>query len=149
VIGLDTTVLLAFEVREASGHAQVRGEVEARSRRGAEPFGLAPQVLQEFLHVVTDERRFKKPLTMVDALERATAWRESVDVQLVYPGEDALHQFTKWMALHRLGRKRILDTYLAATYFQQGIRRLATANPADFHIFGEFTFEAWACQTRP
>lgn len=144
MIGLDTTVLLAFEVREAVGHGRVRGNVEERSRRGAEPFGLAPQVLQEFLHVVTDERRFTKPLTMVDALERANAWRESVDVLLVYPGEDALHQFTEWMALHRLGRKRILDTYLAATYFRRGIRRLATANPKDFQIFGEFTFESWA-----
>ena len=43
-----------------------------------------------------------------------------------------------------LGRKRILDTTLAATYHERGIKALATANPADFAIFGVFEFESWA-----
>jgi len=38
----------------------------------------------------------------------------------------------------RLGRKRILDTYLAATYHERGIRRLATGNAADFALFKVF-----------
>jgi hypothetical protein len=44
----------------------------------------------------------------------------------------------------RLDRKRILDTYLAATYYERGVRKLATANTADFAVFGVFSFESWA-----
>ena len=37
-----------------------------------------------------------------------------------------------------LGRKRLLDTLLAATYWQAGIQSLLTTNPADFGVFGTF-----------
>jgi predicted nucleic acid-binding protein len=39
------------------------------------------------------------------------------------------------MASFDLGRKRILDTALAATFETAGVRRIATFNPADFTIF--------------
>jgi hypothetical protein len=35
-----------------------------------------------------------------------------------------------------LGRKRILDTHLAAILHTCGVRRLLTSNPADFSVFG-------------
>ncbi len=37
-----------------------------------------------------------------------------------------------------LGRKRILDTQLAATLHRHGVRRLLTSNPDDFRVFGVF-----------
>jgi len=40
------------------------------------------------------------------------------------------------MRQFNLGRKRILDTYLAAALHTAGVRRLPTANPADFAVFG-------------
>ena len=40
------------------------------------------------------------------------------------------------MQRHKLGRKRILDRQLAAALWTAGVRRILTANPADFHIFG-------------
>jgi len=39
------------------------------------------------------------------------------------------------MESFKLGRKRILDTMLAATYLSQGIHHLITGNPSDFRIF--------------
>jgi hypothetical protein len=35
-----------------------------------------------------------------------------------------------------LGRKRILDTHLAAVLHTAGARRLLTSNPGDFAVFG-------------
>lgn len=35
-----------------------------------------------------------------------------------------------------LGRKRILDTHLAAILYTNGVRRLLTSNPSDFTVFG-------------
>jgi hypothetical protein len=43
-----------------------------------------------------------------------------------------------WLAQFSLGRKRLLDTLLAATYGQAGIRSLLTTNPPDFQVFGVF-----------
>jgi predicted nucleic acid-binding protein len=40
------------------------------------------------------------------------------------------------MQRHFLGRKRILDTALAATLEAARIRRLATFNGRDFEVFG-------------
>jgi len=42
----------------------------------------------------------------------------------------------RWMRQFNLGRKRILDTHLAAVLHGAGVRRLLTANPADFAVFG-------------
>jgi predicted nucleic acid-binding protein len=38
-----------------------------------------------------------------------------------------------------LGRKRLLDTLLAATFHQAGIHSILTTNAADFAVFGVFT----------
>jgi hypothetical protein len=38
-----------------------------------------------------------------------------------------------------MGRKRLLDTMLAATYRQAGIQSLLTTNKADFLVFAVFT----------
>lgn len=144
MIGLDTTVLLAHEIREVEGHEQIRSHIQEASRVGKEQYGLAPQVLQEFIHVATDGRRFQEPLTMGEALRRARTWWEVEEVTHCHPGDGAWELAWRWMDELKLGRKRILDTYLAATYGEAGITRLATANTEDFRIFGRFSFEPWA-----
>lgn len=142
-IGLDTTALIAFELLESPGHARVRSAMDAASRDGSASFALTPQVLLEFVHVVTDERRFESPLSMQEALRKADEWWNCSDVIHCHTDDQSTRLFFEWMLAHRLGRKRILDTQLAAIYHSHGIQRLATANPADFHIFGTFQFEPW------
>jgi len=144
MIGLDTTVLLAHEIKEVAGHLRVRNQLEKSGKSGVENYALCPQVLQEFIHVATDPRRFENPLSMDEALVRSRAWWEAEDITQCHPGERAWQQAWIWMEEFRLGRKRILDTYLAATYHERGIRKLATANAEDFIIFGTFQFEDWA-----
>jgi hypothetical protein len=39
------------------------------------------------------------------------------------------------MRQYNLGRKRILDTHLAAVLYANGVTRLLTSNPADFAVF--------------
>ncbi len=144
MIGLDTTVLVAYEIREAPGHAAVRHHLQAASRAGTGHYALAPQVLQEFLHVVTDPRRFEIPLDFPGALARARHWWESAEVVPCHPADAAMAQTLAWLDEFRLGRKRTLDTALAATYHAAGVSTLATANPGDFTVFGVFTFAPWA-----
>jgi len=47
-------------------------------------------------------------------------------------------QFFVWHRKRSLGRKRILDTLLAATYRSGGISSLLTTNANDFAILDEF-----------
>jgi hypothetical protein len=96
-------------------------------------------VLAEFLHIVTDSRRFAQPLDMTTALQLAAQWWTAREVVRVFPDHAATWQFLAWLQQFSLGRKRLLDTLLAATYEQAGIQSLLTTNPADFAIFGVFS----------
>jgi hypothetical protein len=57
----------------------------------------------------------------------------------VFPDDAATRQFLAWLQQFSLGRKRLLDTLLAATYRQAGIQSLLTTNQVDFLVFGVFT----------
>jgi hypothetical protein len=49
---------------------------------------------------------------------------------------EAALQFLDWLEYFQLGRKRLLDTLLAATYRHGGVRSLLTTNPPrDFGVF--------------
>jgi hypothetical protein len=67
---------------------------------------IAPQVLVEFIHVVTDLRRFTQPLDMNAASQVAEQWWTSSDVVQAFPDAGAVRQFLTWMQQFSLGRKR-------------------------------------------
>ena len=59
-------------------------------------------------------------------------------VGLLEPTPESLRQTLQWIRKFNLGRKRILDTHLAAVFYAAGVRRLFTSNPADFTVFNVF-----------
>jgi predicted nucleic acid-binding protein len=134
--GLDTSFLLAVEIVEHAHHAdalRLLTELLAQGDRMA----IAPQVLAEFVHVVTDERRFQQPFSMETALNKSEHWWNAAEVDQVLPTDVAIALFHTWMRRHRLGRKRVLDTLLAATYRAADVTSLLTLNATDFAIFDE------------
>ena len=137
-VGVDTGVLVAVTVREHPAHVAAWRWFadEVRGRDGA--MALAPQVLAEYAHVVTDPRRFERPLAMADALEVASRWWHARECRQVAADGDAVAIFLDWMTEHRLGRKRLLDTLLAASYRAAGVSRLVTTDGRDFGVFGGF-----------
>jgi predicted nucleic acid-binding protein len=135
--GLDTSFLVVFEMQEHPGHLQARGTL-ARLLAAGDQLAIAPQVLTEFLHVVTDSRRFTQALAMSAALQLAEQWWTSKDVVHVFPNDAATRQFLAWLQQFSLGRKRLLDTLLAAAYQQAGIQFLLITNPGDFGVLGVF-----------
>ncbi len=136
--GVDTGFLVAVEVSCHPDHSSARF-VGSGLRRNGDLFALAPQVLAEFVHVVTDARRFSTPLTMPRALERARAWWSARDVIRLAPEDRAVVWSVDALSRHQLGRKRILDTFLAGTFRSAGVFSVLTLNPGDFATFGEFT----------
>ncbi len=97
-------------------------------------FALAPQTLAKFIHVVTDAKRLPIPLTITEALERAERWWDAVQVVRVFPDGAIVADFFGMIRKHRLSRKRLLDTMLAATLQQLGIRKIITNNEADYRV---------------
>lgn len=138
MIGLDTSFLVALCVREHVAHDEASAllQKEITGRLGG--CALAPQVLTEFVHLVTDPKRFAKPLAIGTALDLCDQWWGAEEVRTISPGDEAGRLFTAWMRQHRLGRKRILDTYLAATYFSAGVKTIVTTDWRDFSSFGVF-----------
>lgn len=147
-LGFDTSFLVAAEVTEHPDHEGVWRRIRELKAHGNR-FALTSLVLAEFVHIVTDARRFKIPLTMPQALAEARGWWDATDVERVPPYDDAVIWFIEAMARHQLGRKRVLDTMLAGTYRSAGITSLLTLNAADFAVFGEFTCLGSAPATPP
>src|SRR6266700_3919148 len=129
--GLDTGFLIAAEIADHAEHSAAR-QTLVRLRAAADQVAIAPQVLAEFIHVASDPRRFAKPLSVNTAVHVAEQWWTASDVVQVFPNAGAVRQFLDWLQKHSLGRKRLLDTLLAATYYQAGVQSLLTTNPGDF-----------------
>lgn len=132
MIGIDTSFLVAFEIASHGRHDDARSFAR---RQGEEGFGCAPQVLAEFVHIVTDAKRFERPLAVGAALECAQRWWSAAETTRVVPDAQAMTLFFQWMGDFQLGRKRILDTLLAATYKAATISLVVCTNARDFSLF--------------
>ncbi len=94
--GIGTRFLVHVEVREVPRHEAARGWLDEALARHPQPLALAPQVLSEFIPVVTDPRRFASPLGMDEALVKAQGWREASErgeTDLPLAGFDSLGFF--------------------------------------------------------
>lgn len=138
MIGLDTNILVAHAIPEHPAHGKVRERIDHFQLEGRR-LALTSGILAEFIHVVTDSRRFENPLTMPEALEWAAFWSDAEEIAIISTEIAAHRQWLLWLDQHRLGRKRLLDTLIAATWWSAGIQEVFTLNPADFKIFDAFT----------
>lgn len=133
-IGVDTTWLVQVAVREHEGHAAARERLQHIAASG-ETLALAPQVLNEFVRVITDGSRFQRPLSVIEAIDLVEEWWNAQQVRQVFPTAESTRLAWQWMRQFRLGRKRILDAHLAATFHAAGINRVLTTNARDYRVF--------------
>jgi predicted nucleic acid-binding protein len=134
MIGLDCNILVQLAFADHAANAKTIAAIQAETQKG-ERLVFPALVVAEFLHVATDARRFAPPLTMAEALDWIEEFLKSPAVGLLEPGQASTDQTFRWMRQFNLGRKRILDTQLAAILHSNGVRRLLTSNPADFAVF--------------
>lgn len=135
LVGIDTPFLLAHTVREHPDHG--RALAWKRKLLGEDyRLGLCPTVCDEFLHVVTDPRRFENPAEMETALRIVRGWMRAKETLALFPDERSWQLQLDWMREHRFGRKRILDTGIAAVYHRHGAASILTSNARDFHVLG-------------
>lgn len=135
MIGLDCNILVQLAFADHPANAKTLAAVQIETNK-VEKLVCPSLVVAEFLHVATDDRRFAPPLTMIEALDWIDEFLKNPAVSLLEPPSASMDQTLRWMRQFHLGRKRILDTQLAAILHTGGIRRLLTSNPADFEVFG-------------
>ena len=133
--GLDCNILVQLAFAEHAANQKTIAAVQAETQKG-EKLVFPSLVTSEFLHVATDARRFDPPLTMVEALNWIEEFLKNPGVGLLEPNLASMDLTLRWMREFSLGRKRILDTQLAAILHSHGVGRLLTSNPADFVVFG-------------
>jgi len=135
ILAVDTDVLVSWAMAGSPRHAAAKRLFDQEVRRDGNSLAIAPQVMHEFLHVVTDPRRFEHPLSMPEGLRWCRRLWGAAEVVPILPAPGVLDRTFELLERLRLGRKRILDTALAATLELAGVRRLATFNPGDFRSF--------------
>ncbi len=135
MIGLDCNILVQLAIADHPAHSRTITAVQSEMQAGIK-LVFPSLVATEFLHVITDERRFAPALTMTEALDWMRDLLANPSIFLLEPNPASMAQTILWMRQYNLGRKRILDTHLAAILHTHGVRRLLTSNPADFKVFG-------------
>ncbi len=135
--GLHCNILVQLSMPRHPFHLQTVQSVQREATRG-DGFVLLPLVVAEFLHTVTDPKRFNPPRSMPEAVDWMDNFLTNPSVRLEQTPKEALRIGFEWMHRLKLGRKRILDTQLAASLHLAGVGRLITSNPDDFRVFGVF-----------
>jgi len=137
MIGLDTNVLVSLAATDHPDRQRALAAF-ARELSKSEEIVLSPAVAAEFLHVITDPRRYISAQSMPEAVAWLRSWNIKVAPRWIIPNESAIKLWLQWMEQFHLGRKRILDTQYAAMLHVHGVRRLLTNNADDFRVFGVF-----------
>lgn len=133
--GLDTNVLIYAHLPSFPEHAGVRRFLLDELATPGRKLVLTPSVLHEFVHVVTDGRRFDVPVSMAEAIAVARMWTRRANVDCVGATEESLLLAFDLIERHSLGRKRVADTLLAATLLHHGVRQIVSCDPDDFAVF--------------
>ena len=95
-VAIDTDFLVAVEIRDHLFHKPA-DTLLGRLLEGGHKLAVVPQMLAEFVHVVTDSKRMKEPLSMEEALARAEHWWQAREVVRIYPDGDAVTTWIEWL----------------------------------------------------
>lgn len=133
--GLDTNVLVYAHIPAFADHEPVRRFLLDQLADEAVILVLTPGVLHEFVHVVTDARRFEPPLAMAEAMAVARLYLGRSNVECAETDEAAVSRAFELIERHGLGRKRIADALLAATLMNHGASEIVSCDPGGFALF--------------
>ena len=137
--GLDTNVLIHAHMPDLPDHARVRSFLLDQLADEDVTLVITPIILHEFVHIVTDAKRFDPPVSMADAMAVARMYLDHTNVECLSLDGQAVAGAFSLIERHQLGRKRIADTLFAACLLGHGVHELITCNPKDFRIFDNLT----------
>ena len=138
MIGLDSCFLIDLYWEDSPRNKGARALFERISQDESLEVGIYYNCFNEFLHVITDSRRFENPFSMKEAISVIDFWCDTERVTVLYPDDASFKRTLAWMGMYNLDRNRISDTQMAACYVSNGVFSIITANPKDFEVFEMF-----------
>ncbi len=96
-------------------------------------FRSVPQVMREYLAVVTRPQATSPPLSMTAAISDIQRFRASFEAAEDIPA--TLDRLLELLAEHPSAGKQVHDADIVATMRVHGVRRLLTFNTSDFRRF--------------
>jgi predicted nucleic acid-binding protein len=129
---IDTNVLVYASRPTAPEHVAARAAL-ARVETSDCAVWISPQVLREYLAVVTRPQANAPPLPMATAIADVRRFQSSFEV--ADEGPAVLERLLDLLATYPGAGKQVHDANLVATMLVHDIRRLLTFNATDFRRF--------------
>ena len=139
MIGLDTCFLIDLYWQDSPRNKNSKALFSKLANDDSIQIGIYFNCFNEFLHVITDSKRFQNPFSIKEAINVIDFWCDIDKVNVLYPNDTSFKRTVAWMNMYNLGRNRINDTQMASCYLTNNITSIITANPKDFEIFQSFT----------
>jgi toxin-antitoxin system PIN domain toxin len=135
---VDTNVLVYSTVKSCPKFQEARAWLDQMFKRG-DSLVIIPQIIREYLVVLTRGKIFTETFTIDQALREIEAILKTVVVldETVQVAE----QLWALVRKHNVQGKSVHDANLVAGMLTYGVQRLATYNTADFKRFTEITME--------
>ncbi len=141
MIGIDTCFLIDLYWQDSPRNKNARALYSKIANDETTQLAVYFNCFNEFLHVITDPKRFSNPFSIKEAINVIDFWCDIDRVKVLYPDDTVFKRTITWMNMYNLGRNRINDTQMASCYFSNNITSIITANPKDFEIFQSFALE--------
>lgn len=138
MIGLDTSFLIDLYWQDSPRNKNARDLFSRIVKDDSVELAIFFNCFNEFLHVITDSKRFENAFSIDEAIDVIDFWCDLDRVKVLYPTDTSFKRTLAWMNMYRLGRNRINDTQMASCYLSNNITSIITANPKDFEIFQSF-----------
>lgn len=138
MIGIDTCFLIDLYWQDSPRNKNARALFSKIANNESVKLAIYYNCFNEFLHVITDSKRFENPLSVSEAISVIDYWCDIDRVTVLYPDDTSFKRTLAWMNRYQLGRNRVNDTQMASCYLTSGVSSIITANPKDFEIFESF-----------
>ena len=138
MIGIDTCFLIDLYWEDSPRNKNARVLFSKIANNESVKVAVYYNCFNEFLHVITDSKRFENPLSVSEAISVIDYWCDIDRVTVLYPDDTSFKRTLAWMNRYQLGRNRVNDTQMASCYLTSGVSTIITANPKDFEIFESF-----------
>jgi predicted nucleic acid-binding protein len=102
MIGLDCNILVQLAFADHPANTKTLALIQTEAAKGTK-LVFPSLVINEFLHVVTDARRFTPPLTMTEALDWIDDFIANPIIELLEPTRASTDQTLRWFAAIQFG----------------------------------------------
>lgn len=135
---IDTNVLVYSTVAGNPWHEESRRWLSGLISEGVQ-LCASPQILREYLVVLTRGEVFAQTFTPKEALDVVSTLRSSLDILI--ETKVAFEQLRRLVRRHEVSGAPVHDANVVATMQAHGVSRLATYNQNDFQRYDEIVLE--------